>query len=162
MPYCPEIISAAISDTQATPMPTVSPVKTWGSEAGKYTSRKIERSRAPRHCGRPHQHRIDQRHAVQCIHQDRKEGAEESDEDDALLVGRPQHDCHRHPGDRGNRAQDFGDRKDHLVDRLKRPITRPSGTPTSAASEKPMKMRRQLNATCRKNFGSWIALAKLS
>jgi hypothetical protein len=35
MPYWPEIISAAISDTQATPMPTVSPVKTCGSVAGK-------------------------------------------------------------------------------------------------------------------------------
>ena len=30
-----EIISAAISETQATPMPTVSPVKMWGSDAGK-------------------------------------------------------------------------------------------------------------------------------
>ena len=35
---------------------------------------------------------------------------------------------------------------------LKRPMTRPSGTATSAASEKPMRMRRQLSSDMQQEF----------
>ena len=45
---------------------------------------------------------------------------------------------------------------------LKRPITRPSGTAMSAASMKPMQMRRQLSSTCMMNLRSRIARVRLS
>mgnify|MGYP003693897569 CR=1 FL=1 len=67
--------------------------------------------------------------------QDREERAEEGDEDDALLVRRPQHDRHRHPGDGGDRAKHLGTGKMSSRTRRKRPITRPSGTATTAASD---------------------------
>ena len=41
---------------------------------------------------------------------------------------------------------------------LKRPISSPSGTATSAASEKPIRMRRQLSSDMHQELGSWIAL----
>ncbi len=42
---------------------------------------------------------------------------------------------------------------------LKRPITRPSGTATSAASEKPKRMRRQLSSDVHQEFGVVDALS---
>jgi hypothetical protein len=99
-------------------MPTVRPVKMCGMDAGKYTSRKIDRSRAPSIAPARTSTGIDQRHAVKVFDQDREERAEEGDEDDALLVGRPKHDRHRHPGDRRDRPQHFRDREDDLVHQL--------------------------------------------
>jgi len=52
------------------------------------------------------------------VDEDRKERSEKGNEDDTLLVGRPQHDGHRNPGDGGDRAQHFRDRKQDLVREL--------------------------------------------
>ena len=47
MPNWPEIISAAISDTHATPMPTARPVNTFGSAPGSTTCHSRRGSLAP-------------------------------------------------------------------------------------------------------------------
>ena len=65
---------------------------------------------------RAYQHLVDHLHAVERVDENGEERAEEGDEDDALLVRRPQHDRHRHPGDGGDRPKHLGHRKDELAD----------------------------------------------
>ncbi len=112
----PEIISAAISETHATPMPTVRPVKMFGSDAGKIDlaeNRPLPwRQGTARRAPAP-----DPPVVIPCSVLIRigKNEPRNVMKIDAFLVRRPQHDRHRHPGDGRDRAPHLGDRKDDLA-----------------------------------------------
>ena len=97
------------------------PVPGRGQRIARGQPRRLSQIRHPvgRGAG-PHQ-----RHAMQRIDQDWKKRSEKGDEDDALLVGRPQHDRHWYPGNGRDRTQNFGDRKQDFVSQPETPHHQP-------------------------------------
>ena len=99
---------------------------------------------------------------MQRVDQDREERAEEGDEDDALLVGRPSMIAIGTQAIAGIGRSTSATGKMISWTSLKRPMIRPSGTADHRREREAEEDAPAAQEDVQQEFGSWIALVKLA